>query len=83
MPNSGESTEVFGPRAVSDRRRLTHVQSGQGSWTTESQGPLRLIKMGWPTLTDVRCYFNPHEYAALAHYNEKPDEQRCPFVVES
>ncbi|KAI0268040.1 hypothetical protein BGY98DRAFT_938313 [Russula aff. rugulosa BPL654] len=39
--------------------------------------------MGWLTLTDVRRYFNPYDYVALAHYNDKPDEQRYPFVVAS
>jgi hypothetical protein len=42
-----------------------------------------LIKMGWLTLTDVRRHFNPYDYVALAHYNDKPDEQRYPFVVAS
>jgi hypothetical protein len=42
-----------------------------------------LIGMGRLTLTDVRRYFNPYNYVALAHYNDKPDEQRYPFVVAS
>jgi hypothetical protein len=41
----------------------------------------RLIKMGWLTLTDVRHYFNPYDYVALAHYNDKPEERRYPFVA--
>jgi hypothetical protein len=43
----------------------------------------RLIKMDWLTLTDVRRYFDPYDYVALAHYNDKPDERRYPFVVAS
>jgi hypothetical protein len=39
--------------------------------------------MGWLTLTDVRRYFDPYDYVALAHYNDKPDERRYPFVVAS
>src|SRR5712691_12573369 len=31
--------------------------------------------MGWLTLTDVRRHFDPHDFFALAHYNDKPDEQ--------
>ena len=44
-----------------------------------------LIKMGWLTLVDVRRYFNPHNYVALAHYTvmTKPDDQQYPFVVVS
>ena len=44
----------------------------------------RLFKMGWFILTDIRRYFNPYDYVALAYYsNDKPDEQRYPFVVVS
>ena len=43
----------------------------------------RLIKMGWLTLEDVRRYFDLYDYVALAHYNDRPDEQRYPFVVAS
>jgi hypothetical protein len=43
----------------------------------------RLINMGWLTLTDVGRYFNPYDYIALAHYDDKPDEQRYPFVAVS
>jgi hypothetical protein len=37
--------------------------------------------MGWLTVADVRLNLHPREYAALAQYNNRPDEQRYPFVV--
>ena len=43
----------------------------------------RLVKMGWLTLEDVRRFFDPYDYVALAHYNDGPDERRYPFVVAS
>ena len=43
----------------------------------------RLIKMGWLTLIDVRRHFNPNDCVALAHYNDRLDEQRYPFVAAS
>lgn len=83
MPNSNKAPEVFDPvpsliaadwhmRNPENNRRLLNPK-----------GLFRLIKIGWLTLDDVRQYFNPYEYVALAHYNDKPDEQRYPFVVAS
>jgi hypothetical protein len=46
-----------------------------------AKGLFRLIKMGWLTLADVRLNFHPREYTALAQYNDRPDEQRYPFIV--
>jgi hypothetical protein len=46
-----------------------------------SKALFRLIKVGWLTLTYIRRYFNPYDYVALARYNDKPDEQRYPFVA--
>ncbi|KAH9989254.1 hypothetical protein BJV77DRAFT_1069595 [Russula vinacea] len=45
------------------------------------KGLFRLIKMGWLSVADVRLNLHPREYAALAQYNDRPDEQRYPFVV--
>jgi hypothetical protein len=45
------------------------------------KGFFRLIKMGWLTLAEVRMNFHPREYTALAQYNERPDEQRYPFIA--
>ena len=43
-----------------------------------------LCVQGWLTLTDIGRYFNPYDCVVLAYYsNEKPDEQRYPFVVVS
>ena len=83
MPNSSKAPEVFDPvpsliaadwhmRNPEKNRRLLNPK-----------GLFRLIKMGWLTLDHVRQYFNPFEYVALAHYNDKPDERRYPFVVAS
>ena len=33
------------------------------------------------SLTDVRLNIYPREYPALAQYNDRPDEQRYPFIV--
>ena len=41
----------------------------------------RLIKMGWLSLANVRLNLHPREYTALAQYNDRPDEQRYPFIV--
>ena len=35
------------------------------------------------TLEDVRRYFDPYDYVALAHYNDRPDERSYLFVVAS
>jgi hypothetical protein len=42
---------------------------------------LQLIKMGWLTVADVRLNLHPRKYAALAQYNDRPDEQQYSFVI--
>ena len=46
----------------------------------------RLIKMSWPTLTEVGHFFKPYKYVVLTHYNDRLvqlDMQRYLFVVMS
>ncbi|KAN0118950.1 hypothetical protein V8E52_004722 [Russula decolorans] len=71
MPNSSKAPEIFDPVPYKNRGLL------------RPKALFRLINMGWLTLTDVGRYFNPYDYIALAHYDDKPDEQRYPFVAVS
>jgi hypothetical protein len=83
MPNPSKAAEVFDPVP----RLITadwHMRNPDKNLCLLSPKALfRLIKMGWLTLTDVRRCFNPYDYVVLAYYNDKPDEQRYPFVVVS
>ena len=83
MPNSNKAPEVFDPVPCLIAADW-HMRNPDKNYGLLSPKALfRLIKMGWLTLADVRRYFNPYTYVALAHYNDKPDEQRYPFVVVS
>jgi len=83
MPNSSKAPEVFDPVPclIAADWHMRNPAKNQGLLSPKAL--FRLIKMGWLTLTDVRNYFDPYAYVALAHYNDKPDEQRYPFVVVS
>jgi hypothetical protein len=83
MPNSSKAPEVFDPvpYLIAADWHMRNPDKNHG--LLSSKALFRLMKMGWLTLTDVRRYFNPYDYVALAHYNDKPDEQRYPFVVAS
>ncbi|KAH9961926.1 hypothetical protein BC827DRAFT_1200393 [Russula dissimulans] len=41
----------------------------------------RLIKIGWLTVEDVKFHFHLNDYIELVRYNNRPDEQRYPFVL--
>jgi hypothetical protein len=61
-----------------------HMRNPQKNYSLLSpKGLFRLIKMGWLTLSDASLNLNPHVYAALMEYNNRPDEQQYPFVVLS
>jgi hypothetical protein len=83
MPNSSKAPEVFDPVPclIAADWHMRNPDKNHGLLSPKAL--FRLIKMGWLTLTDVRRHFNPYDYVALAHYNDKPDEQRYPFVVVS
>ncbi|KAF8488813.1 hypothetical protein F5888DRAFT_1910668 [Russula emetica] len=83
MPNSSKAPEVFDPVPclIAADWHMRNPDKNHGLLSPKAL--FRLIKMGWLTLTDVRNYFDPYAYVALAHYNDKPDEQRYPFVVVS
>ena len=81
MPNSSKAPEVFDP-VPSLIAADWHMRNPEKNYGLLSpKGLFRLIKMGWLTVTDVRLNLHPREYAALAQYNDRPDEQRYPFVV--
>ena len=82
-PNSSKAPEVFDPvpYLIAADWHMRNPEKNHGLLSPKAL--FRLIKMGWLTLTDVRRGFNPYDYVALAHYNDKPDEQRYPFVVAS
>jgi hypothetical protein len=83
MPNSSKAPEVFDPVPclIAADWHMRNPDKNHGLLSPKAL--IRLIKMGWLTLTDVRRHFNPYDHVALAHYNDKPDEQRYPFVVVS
>jgi hypothetical protein len=76
MPNSSKAPEVFDPVPclIAADWHMRNPDKNHGLLSPKAL--FRLIKMGWLTLTDVRRYFNPYDYVGLAHYNDKPDEQR-------
>ena len=82
-PNSSKAPEVFDPVPclIAADWHMRNPEKNHGLLSPKAL--FRLIKMGWLTLKDIRRYFNPYEYVALAHYNDKPDDQRYPFVVGS
>jgi hypothetical protein len=83
MPNSSKAPEIFDPVPclIAADWHMRNPDKNHGLLSPKAL--FRLIKMGWLTLADIRRYFDPYEYVALAHYNDKPDEQRYPFVVAS
>ena len=83
IPNSSKAPEVFDPVPclIAADWHMRNPEKNRGLLSPKAL--FRLIKMGWLALDDVRRYFNPYEYVALAHYNDKPDEKRYPFVVAS
>ena len=82
-PNSSKAPEIFDPVPclIAADWHMRNPDKNHGLLSPKAL--FRLLKMGWLTLTDVRRYFDPYAYVALAHYNDKPDEQRYPFVVVS
>jgi len=81
MPNSDRAPEVFDPMPsliIADWH-MRNPDKNRGLLSSKSL--FRLLKIGWLTLSDIRSFFNPYDYLALAYYNDKPDDQRYPFVV--
>jgi hypothetical protein len=80
-PNSTKAPEIFDPVPclIAADWHMRNPDKNHGLLSPKAL--FRLIKMGWLTLTDVRHYFNPYDYVALADYNDKPDERRYPFVA--
>lgn len=81
MPNSRKAPEVFDPipSLIAADWHMRNPDKNHG--LLSSKALFRLIKIGWLTLDDVRRWFNPAEYVALARYNDRPDERRYPFVL--
>jgi len=81
IPKSSKAPEVFDPVPclIAADWHMRNPDKNHGLLSPKAL--FRLIKMGWLTLTEIRRYFNPYDYVALAHYNDKPDEQRYPFVA--
>ena len=81
MPNYNKAPEVFDliPSLIAADWRMRNP--GKNLHLLNPKGIFHLIKMSWLTLDHVRQYSNPYEYVGSAHYNDKPDEQRYPFVV--
>ena len=82
-PNSIKAPELFDPVPclIAADWHMRNPEKNHGLLSPKAL--FRLVKMGWLTLEDVRRYFDPYDYVALAHYNDKSDEQRYPFVVAS
>ncbi len=83
MPSSSKAPEGFDPVPclIAADWHMRNPDKNHGLLSAKAL--FRLIKMGWLTLADVRRYFNTYDYVTLAHYNDKPDDQRYPFVVAS
>ncbi len=81
MPNTSKAPEVFDPVPclIAADWYMRNPRKNLGMLRPKSL--FRLIKMGWLSLEDVKRHFEVYEYVALAHYNDKPDEKRYPFVV--
>ena len=77
MPNSSMDLEMFDPVPC----LIAHARPAEELRPVHHQGLFRLIMMGWLTVSHVRLNLHPHEYAALAQHNDRPDEQQYPFVV--
>jgi hypothetical protein len=84
IPNSSKATEDLGPMPslIAADRYMRNPDKNHGPLLGH-KALFCLVKMGWLTLTDVSRYFNQYDYVALAHYNDKLDEQQYPFVVVS
>ncbi|KAI0269690.1 hypothetical protein BGY98DRAFT_1100970 [Russula aff. rugulosa BPL654] len=81
MPNSNKAPEVFDPVPclIATDWHMRNPDKNYGLLSPKAL--FHLIKMGWLTLEDVKCYFNPYNYVTLTHYNNKPNDQQYPFVV--
>ena len=67
MPNSSKAPEVFDPvpYLIAADWHMRNPNKNHGLLSPKAL--FRLIKMGWLSLTDIRRYFNPYDYVALAH----------------
>ena len=77
MPNSSKAPEVFDPVSclITADWHICSLDKNHGLLSPKAL--LRLIRMGRLSLTEAR-HVNQYDYVALAHYNDKPDEQRYP-----
>ena len=81
LPNALKAPEVFDPvpPLIAADWHMRNPSKNYGLLTPKAL--FRLIKIGWLTLADVARHFSPVEFATLREYNDRPDEQRYPFVV--
>jgi hypothetical protein len=82
-PNALKAPEVFDPvpHLIALDWHLRNPHNNYGLLSGKSL--FRLVKMGWVELADLRGKMHPRDDAALAFYNDLPDERRYPFVVPS
>ena len=83
MPNSSKAPEFFDPVPCLIAADGLMRNPDKNHDLLCPKALFRLIKMDWLTLEDVRHYFDPYDYVALAHYNDRRDKRRYPFVVAS
>ena len=79
MPNSNKAPESFDPVPclIAADWHMRNPDKNHGLLSPKAL--FHLIN----TLEDVGRFFNPYDYVALAHYNDRLDERRYPFVVAS
>ena len=80
-PNALKAPEVFDPvpHLIALDWHLRNPHNNYGLLSGKSL--FRLVKMGWVELADLRGKMHTRDDAALAFYNDLPDERRYPFVV--
>ena len=81
LPNARKAPEVFDPvpSLIAADWHMRNPHKNYGLLTPK--GLFRLVKIGWLTLAEVGRHFSPVEFAMLKEYNDRPDEERYPFVV--
>jgi hypothetical protein len=81
VPNSCKAPELFDP-LPSLIAADWHMRNPSKNYSLLSgKAWFRLIKIGWLSLTEVAKRAHEYDFAALAQYSERPEEERYPFVV--
>ena len=80
-PNASKTPEVFDPVPCLIAANWQVHNPHKNVGLLSPKGLFRLIKIGLLSLVDVRMNLYPHEYTALAQYNDRPDKQRYPFII--